>query len=421
MASLSTTSQGQLAKYTSGIIEVIEASMKNRTQVKAGTKTYTVDNTPQNKVTLKEYINLSANSYTEKEAKALKLTASGNATFSIGSLDKPKEAGNRGDIAEGILGAAIAARFINKNKNIDTAKVKAVLRDLGPTASKIKQKDFNSENKNPKIIDNVNLYISLAESNMKVLLDPSKWAGLDDLFQSAVKYANGDTVIAWSQLLYNNNQKNNIEVISDGLGNQSGTKVDVKVMVDGVVTNIKVSLKAGDVKQFGQVAGSEFEKQLFLWKTLLEIDVSTKETLYTKHLQNKEVNEALYITYSFVAEQINIKLGGSSSKPKLLRDLGNGIRHFATLNEQDVSLVQLSKNEAIIYTFDKIHDKLKNLDLKAVIKDSAGKPKLVIQNKELNSLIEVRVKAEGRPDGSTYIRNYIEKGEVLGSFLAIKA
>jgi hypothetical protein len=421
MAALSTTSQGQLAKYTSGIIEAIEASMKNRTQVKAGTKTYTVDNTPQNKNTLKEYINLAGNSYTEKEAKALRLNASGNITFSMGSLDKPKEAGNRGDIAEGILGAAIAARFINKNKNIDTSKVKAVLRDLGPTASKIKQKDFDSANKNPKIIDNVNLYISLAESNMKVLLDPAKWAGLDDLFQSAVKYANGDTVIAWSKLLYNNDQKNNIEVISDGLGNQSGTKVDVKVIVDKIATNIKVSLKAGDVKQFGQVAGSEFEKQLFLWKTLLEIDVSTKETLYTKHLQNKEVNEALYVTYSFVAEQINIKLGGSSSKPKLLRDLGNGIRHFATLNEEDVSLVQLSKNEAVIYTFDKIHDKLKNLDLTAVIKDSAGKPKLVIQNKELNSLIEVRVKAEGRPDGSTYIRNYIEKGEVLGSFLAIKA
>jgi hypothetical protein len=52
------------------------------------------------------------------------------------------------------------------------------------------------------ILDNVNLYISLAESNMKVLLDPAKWAGLDDLFQSAVKYANGDTVIAWSKLLY---------------------------------------------------------------------------------------------------------------------------------------------------------------------------------------------------------------------------
>jgi hypothetical protein len=421
MASLSTTSKGHLAKYSSGIKEVIELSMKKRTQVKAGTKSYTVDNTPENKSTLEEYVDLAGNSSTEKQALALKLTASGNATFSIGSLDKPKEAGNRGDIAEGILGAAIAARFINKNKNIDVAKVKAVLRDLGPTATKIKQKDFDSENKNPKIVDNVNLYISLAESNMKVLLDSSKWASLDDLFQSAVKYANGDTVIAWSKLLYNNDQKNNIEVISDGLGNQSGTKVDVKVIVDGVTTDIKVSLKAGDVKQFGQVAGSEFEKQLFLWKTLLEIDVSTKEILYTKHLQNKEVNEALYITYSFVAEQINIKLGGSSSKPKLLRDLGNGIRHFATLNEQDVSLVQLSKNEAIIYTFDKIHEKLKNLDLKAIIKDSAGKPKLVIQNKELNSLIEVRVKAEGRPDGSTYIRNYIEKGEVLGSFLAIKA
>lgn len=421
MATLRTTTAGQLSKYSSAVKEVIENSMTKRTQVKSGSKSYTIDNNPQNIKTLAAYIELAGSRSTEKQALNLTLTASGNQTFTIGNLDKPKDAGNKGDIAEGILGAAVAARFINKNENIDIDKIKTVLRSLGSTVTKIKEKDFDSENKNPKIIDNVHLYISLAESNMKVLLDSSKWTSFNDLFQSAVKYANGDTVIAWSKLLYNNNQKNNIEVISDGLGNQSGTKVDVKVKVDGKVTNIKVSLKAGDVKQFGQVAGSEFSKQLLLWKNLLNIDVTTKEDDYTKNLQTGNVNEALYKTYSYVADQINIKLAGSSSKTQFLKDLGNGIRHFATLNEEDVTLVQLSRNEAVVYTFDKVYDSIKTVDLTAIIKDSAGKPKLVLQDKDKRPLLEIRVKAEGRPDGSTYIRNYVEKGELMTGFLSKKA
>ena len=39
------------------------------------------------------------------------------------------------------------------------------------------------------------------------------------------------------------------------------------VKVDGKPIDIKVSLKAGDVKQFGQVSGIDFEKQIKLWDT----------------------------------------------------------------------------------------------------------------------------------------------------------
>ena len=37
--------------------------------------------------------------------------------------------------------------------------------------------------------------------------------------------------------------------------------------VDDQPIDIKVSLKAGDVKQFGQVSGAEFAKQEKLWET----------------------------------------------------------------------------------------------------------------------------------------------------------
>ena len=70
----------------------------------------------------------------------------------------------------------------------------------------------------------------------------------------------------WSKLLYENNRYDKIEVISDGLGGQTTTKVDVYVKVDDQPIDIKVSLKAGDVKQFGQVSGAEFAKQEKLWE-----------------------------------------------------------------------------------------------------------------------------------------------------------
>jgi hypothetical protein len=416
---LQETSAGGLAKYSSSVKAIIEESMKKRTQVKSGSKSYTVDNTPQNIKTLAEFVKLAGVKFTEAQAYELTLTASGT-SFPIGMLDKPNDKGNKGDIAEGILGAAIAARFIHKNTEINIAKVKDVLRSLGPLSGKVKEKDFESLNKNPKVKDNVHLYIRLAEPNMKVLLDSTKWTDLTDIFNSAVKYANGETVIAWSKLLYENNQQNTIDVISDGLSEQTGTKVDVKVKVDDQETNIKVSLKAGDVKQFGQVGGTDFDKQVYLWKKLLDIDVSSKEDVYLKHLAAKNVSGALYTTYSYAAEQINIKLGGSSSKVKLLKDLGNGITFFATLHEEDVTLVQLSRNEAVIYRFDKVYDSIKHINLKAVIKDSAGKPKLILEDDKQKSLLEVRVKSEEKKEGF-YIRNYIEKGKILAGYLAKSA
>ena len=44
---------------------------------------------------------------------------------------------------------------------------------------------------------------------------------------SAVRYANSTTVRKWSKLLYENNRYDKIEVVSDGLGGQKTTKVDV--------------------------------------------------------------------------------------------------------------------------------------------------------------------------------------------------
>lgn len=421
MAQLRTTSKGQLVKYSAGLVAVVTNSMKDKITLKVGAKSFVVANTKENSKTLDQYVSLAGNPSSEKEAVSLVLKSVTDEFFPIGNLEKPKDTGNKGDIAEGIIGAAITARFINKNRDITKEDVKKVIKSLGSTVSKIKQVVSSSPNKNPKIIDDIKFYLSLADSNMKTLLDSNKWSGFESLFDSSVKYANSKTVIVWSKLLYENNQKNFIEIISDGLGNQSGTKVDVMVKVDGKTTNINLSLKVGDVKQFGQVGGSSFDKQVLLWKQTFNIDVSSLENKYNNLLEQKQTEKAVQLTYTYASNEINKLLSSSKTKKKFLQNLANGINFHATRGEENVTLVQLTTNQAKIYQFDNILEVLSNLNLKSTIKDSAGKPKMIITDDSNKSLIEIRVKAESKPDGSIYIRNYIEKGELLGNLISTYA
>jgi len=55
----------------------------------------------------------------------------------------------------------------------------------------------------------------------------------------------------------------------------------------------------------------------------------------------------------------------------------------------------------------------------AEIKDTAGKPKILIKDKKKQkTLLELRVKIENKPNGSTYIRNIVEKGPLLGDLIS---
>ena len=428
MAQIRTTSPGQLTKYVAPLIGEIEISMMNQQGIIWNGQRVVIAKTQQNQETLKQFQKLATNRATEKDSYALVLTTNSNKTITMGSFEKPKTGavGNRGDMAEGIIGAAIAARFINKNKDITPALVKKFLTKLTPKKAPngkglVCDITMPSPNANSNVTDDCRFYLSLADVNMTGLLDKKNWPTLEDLFMSGVKYANGNTVKAWSKLLYENNQHNKIEVLSDGLGNQTGTKVDVSVMVDGQKTNINVSLKAGDVKQFGQVGGSEFEKQVTLWDTLAKINVKSLETKYNRLVSEKKVPEAVYMTYEFAAKQINAMLKAPTSKKKFLSDLGSGIEYFATLREENVTLVQMNNSTAKIYNFKGVADTIAPLDLECIIKDSAGKPKMILQDKKKRPLLEVRVKAENKPNGGIYIRNYVEKGALMGDLIALYA
>jgi hypothetical protein len=431
MAVLRNTSPGQLGKYVVPTIEII-----NSGSVSTSSKTYRLTKSKFNQDAIKKFAELGMKGASfQKDALDIPLetTDPKTKTITIGSLNKPNVKYNLGDMAEGVVGAAIAARFIYKNRNINSQLVYGVLRSLEKSGTtnypgkkgKQVERTFKSANSNPKIMDDVRCFISLAEVNMMALLSRNNEALLKEYVDSAVKYANSPNVKKWSKLVYENNRYDKIEVLSDGLGGQKTTKVDVSVKITNdrgelLPVDILVSLKAGDVKQFGQVSGAEFEKQEELWDQLFgykNIIKSLKKKYDDLMFVDKQPDEAVFLVYQKVNQQLNQDLKGNNSD-EVLKKMSKAINYFATLNEDYVSLVQVGGGKAKVYKFDEIYKKISGREYRSTIKTGAsGLPTIVISSGN-EDLIQFRVKQEFKSDGKPYIRNYVEKLSLLGDLLA---
>lgn len=430
MAQLSSTSPGQLGKYVIPTVEKINLAMKKGTPLSRGSsRSMRIKNSPQNIAAVSEFARIGVIAAKQKEALSIQLETLDpkTKTISIGTIDKPNIKYNLGDISEGVVGAAICARFIYKNRTVNERHVRGVIRSLGTPSNypgkkgKYVEKTFKSANKNPKVMDDVRLYISLAEVNMNALLDMSNENLLRPYILSAVRFANSTTVTKWSKLLYENNRYDKIEVLSDGLGGQTTTKVDVSVKVDDKPIDIKVSLKAGDVKQFGQVSGIEFEKQIKLWDTTFGFgnDIKPLKDKYEQFITANQAPQAVSLVYNKVLELFNKKMSYKTSKADIVKTFAESIKYFATLNEDNVVLLQVANDAAKLYSFEDIYDGIKDLPLNATITTGkSGLPTLLINDGNSNQpLIQYRVKQEFKPDGSPYIRNYVEKQSALSPII----
>lgn len=343
---------------------------------------------------------------------------------------------NKGDVSEGILAAAITARFVSKTKRITEKDVLDIIKKLGKPKGMLVKKEFSSPNKNIKVEDTVVCVIGLAEVNMKALLNMNiyKTKEIKELVNGAIAYANGNNIMEWADMMYTNNKKNLIEVKSEGLLDQTGTKVDLRVMIDGKQAGVAISLKAGDVKQFGQVGGGSLQSMNEFFGPLgvkFSVPVAKKmETMF----EGKQVTEALCLAYEEAYKQMKKLIKADSTKFK--KNMADFMKFHATRNEPDVALVQLSKNEAAVYDFSNVQKKLKGISIdveysEAVTDVVKGKkiPQIKIvsplRDKD-NVLLQLRNKLEGNRVNSKgkkvglTVRNYVEKGHLATELLAEK-
>ena len=455
MAAIRTTKpRSQMFKYMEAMIEAVEASMGEGKTVDSSDGSFRITESKANRDALAEFVKLVAKKSDKSSTEAcnIKLQVAGGKSprggLSMGNLDKPSKP-SKGDIGEAVIAAAICARFVYKHGRVTPQMVIGIMKTLGHKGvkaypgktGKFVENTFKSKNEGVKILDDVQCYISLNKSAITAALNPRSefgiWAYKEVIpayARSACNYVNSGKVSRWAETVYKNRRYDLIDIRSDGLGDQKGTKVDTRVKItnqEGKLepVNINLSMKVDDVKQFGQVSGMEFSVQQELWNQLFGYTstVNTLETKWNELSQEKhDLPGALNMVYDAVYTKAKADLKGAG-KEKLVQQIAQGITYFATRHEEHVELLNLGKGGTKLYNFDDFYTTLMSVeDLDVTIRDQKNNLRQMEivgkspKDQKVKTLIGIRIRRE--PEASrgaiVYIRNLIEKSHLLGDLLA---
>lgn len=374
-------------------------------------------------------------------------------TIGIGQLFKSSDLGsgkgfNTGDVAEGVLGAAVAAKFINRGGPISE-------KDIANVISGFSSIEEIKSNKKGVISakagnDQITFRLVLNKTSFEALYNAAtkdKYAPeMKGLFKSGVEYANtDDDVAAAVDKIVKDPNSNEVSVNSDGVADQKGTKADLFLNIDGEVINL-LSLKAGDVKQFGQGSGYSYEKLKDFFDSIFGINIDArliKRAEQTKANDNSYANrmtggaeenfEIIKEIYKDIYDEISDELAGNTNAETVfLQRLYNGIFYHATRNDPNVSMVIMkatpNKPGFAKLTFgEELREAMEQFDLK--IKMQEDPPKLQIygipvgeEAKEFtgnNLLLQIRSNLKG-DSSKGYVRNIVEMGGLLKSIAKVE-
>tara|TARA_B100000405_G_scaffold91750_1_gene63820 strand:- start:84 stop:815 length:732 start_codon:yes stop_codon:yes gene_type:complete len=235
--------------------------------------------------------------------------------------------------------------------------------------------------------------------------------------------------------VYENGSYNEITILAEGEEDQKETKVDVRVLItdqegNPEPVNINVSLKKGNVGQFGQFGGVTYEVQKEVWGSSFGIEPPLEKAKYESYFITKDHKTDTAIAfqemYKAVIPVVKKMFDDPKNNKKMVQTFANFLRQQVTLGEKNVTLVSLKKDFAVEYTLDNVEAMLENLDFDFVYgeqdatrKGDENLPKIDINCKlkgelEVKTLLTIRAK---RGEG-TYYRNIFEKKALFTDLFA---
>jgi len=345
-----------------------------------------------------------------------------NAYTGSGDAESGGKIANIGETSEGILGAAMFAKFTKREGNEEIGTVTPgdifnVLDNLQKTGDD--QYEIEVADQDNIHADKVTFVLKLKTGPYADLMNPNKRNLLANNFSSAAGYVNSADAERYSRYFYINNKADQIVIMADGVTGETEQKPDVWVYVTDETgqprkLRLNASLKVGGIAQFGQVGGSSAETQKILWN-YFGVDVGPALTDFETNV-NKDPREAFKAAYEYAAQQISLELNGADAQEEagIISSISQGITHFATLGDPNVELVDFNKGGFKILRFNNLVRKLQTVDLDATYVDTKTWPEVVIHERgnPKNKLLTIRMKVENKPNG-IYVRNYIEKGKLL--------
>lgn len=331
---------------------------------------------------------------------------------------------NRGETSEGILGAAMFAKFTKRESGEDIGTVTAAdisgvldsLKKTGQDQYEVEVEDYDNEH-----ADRITFVLRLKTGPYQDLMNPAKRSLLANEYASAAAYVNSSDAERYSRYFYINGRADNITIMADGVTGETEQKTDVWVYVtdeNGQPRKLRLntSLKVGGVGQFGQVGGSSEETQLTLWQ-YFGVDINRALPAFRREMKDGNAREAFEKVYEYAARQIDRELRGASPEQEanMIDSIAQGITHFATLGDPKVELVDFSKGGFKILRFNKLKEKLRDVDLAATYVGDKTWPEVIIHERghPKNKLLKIRTKIENKASGDIYLRNIIEKQDLL--------
>ena len=340
--------------------------------------------------------------------------------------DDPEDVGkitNRGETSEGILGAAMFAKFVKREPGEDIGTVTPA--DIGDVLDSLKktgqdQYEIEVEDYDNEHADRIAFVLRLKTGPYQDLMDPAKRTLLADEYASAAAYVNSSDAERYSRYFYINGRADQITIMADGVTGETEQKTDVWVFVtdeNGQPRQLRLnaSLKVGGVGQFGQVSGDSEGTQQTLWN-YFGVNIDPALPAFRKATKADDPRTAFEKVYQYAAKQLDreLKNATAAQEADIVDSVAQGITHFATLGDPNVELVDFSKGGFKILRFNKLKEKLQTINLAATYNGNNTWPEVIIHERgnPKNRLLKIRTKIENKPKG-IYLRNLIEKGPLL--------
>ena len=163
---------------------------------------------------------------------------------------------------------------------------------------------------------------------------------------SAIHYANtAEKIAVGLERTANDPNTNLIQVVSDGISDNKGTKADLVMDIDGERINL-LSVKTGE-SQLGQASGHEWQKQEDFFKTVFGVNAkSYKKTWGTTNPEHLTALREIW--GKLVIPKIERLTGGDSNKKEaeLIKSIATGlIRYSNNINADtgDIETVDIVK------------------------------------------------------------------------------
>ena len=375
-------------------------------------------------------------------------------TISFGKLQKTTELGgqttaageektaiaNRGNVMEGVLGAATTARLMKRPGNdISVAEVINIIKSM-PNTPQGGVKQFKAASDND-ITDTFELTVRLDAAHYEDFVDTDllqKDAKMAKYLVQVVNYCNDAAVVdRYAKFFETNDRPDVVQIIADGISDNTGRKTDIFMIYldengDRKVKHFDISLKAGTTPQFGQAGGGSSiappnDENFTKLEDMFDVFGVDINPIKKSYLDCDTFAEAYTKGYAYAAKAINDVLKGTDPdlETKFMQRFINGIKYHGTLNDDSVKLLQFEENKFYLLDFsklDRLYDK-GNIDLAAKYDmQGNGLPVLQVYNKALtknNVFMSIRPKPEA---GKTKtIRNLIQKGPELKRLTMVRS